>query len=74
MLPGKSGTELAAELRAQQPELRVLYMSGYTDEAVVLRGSLEAGAAVLQKPFDAASLGRQVREILGPSPLTRETR
>jgi PAS domain S-box-containing protein len=68
VLPGKSGTELAAELRARQPALKVLYMSGYTDDAVALRGLLETGAAVLQKPFDAASLGRKVREALGSVP------
>ena len=65
VLPGRSGTELAAELLAQRPPIKVLYMSGYADDAVLLRGPLEAGAIVLQKPFDAGSLGRKIREALG---------
>ncbi|HEV8241641.1 MAG TPA: response regulator [Thermoanaerobaculia bacterium] len=68
VLPGRSGTELAAELTARRPAVKVLYMSGYTDDRVVRNGPLEAGATVLQKPFDAMTLARKVREALGSRP------
>jgi CheY-like chemotaxis protein len=68
MMPGASGPELFRRLTAIRPETRVLYISGYADQAIVNRGILEAGAPFLQKPFSAAALARKVREVLDTAP------
>lgn len=72
IMPGMSGRELAVELRARRPDLRVLYMSGYTDDAVVRHGMLEPGLAYLEKPFRPATLLRKVREVLQQEPTNPE--
>ncbi|MGE5568936.1 MAG: response regulator [Rhodospirillales bacterium] len=64
VMPYMSGWELAERLRSQRPEMRVLYMSGYTDEAIVRRGPLGPGMFFLQKPFAGRELARTVRQIL----------
>jgi len=64
VMPGMTGGELARRLRTQRPATRVLYMSGYTDDAIFRRGVLEDEVAFLQKPFTAAVLSRKVREVL----------
>ncbi len=64
VMPEYSGSELAARLSRQSPGLKVLYMSGYTDEAVIHHGLLESNIAYLQKPFTPVVLGRKVREVL----------
>jgi len=66
VLPEMSGRELAERLAAQRPGLLVLYMSGYTDDAIVHQGRLEPDTAFLQKPFAPEVLLRRVREVLGP--------
>jgi two-component system cell cycle sensor histidine kinase/response regulator CckA len=63
-MPGMSGRELAEHVRVPRPEIRTLYMSGYTDDAVVLHGVLAEDMALLQKPFTAAELARRVRDVL----------
>jgi DNA-binding NtrC family response regulator len=64
VMPGMSGVELAKRLRAQHPRLRVLLMSGYTEEALQLRNAKARGFAFLQKPFQTDALLRRVRRLL----------
>jgi two-component system cell cycle sensor histidine kinase/response regulator CckA len=65
VMPGMSGRDLVKNLARTRPETRVLYLSGYTEDAIVSDGSIESGTAFLQKPFSLQSLSRKVREILG---------
>jgi CheY-like chemotaxis protein len=65
VMPHLGGQELAQRLRASRPEIKVLYLSGYTEDAVVGEGTVESGKAFLQKPFTLQSLARKVREVLG---------
>jgi PAS domain S-box-containing protein len=64
IMPGGSGRELAARLSARRPGLEVLYMSGYTEDAITQHGVLEAGIAFLHKPFTSEGLQRKIRELL----------
>ena len=64
VMPGMNGRQLAELLLAQQPGLKVLYMSGYTDDAVIARGVIDREMAFLQKPFGADELAQKVRELL----------
>ncbi|MDQ3557573.1 MAG: response regulator [Gemmatimonadota bacterium] len=64
VLPGGSGCSVAAELLAERPGLPVLYMSGYTDEAIIHLGVLDGTTPFLQKPFDPDALTKKVRELL----------
>jgi PAS domain S-box-containing protein len=64
VMPGMGGRELAAALLARRPGLRLLYISGYTDDEVTRRGLLDAGAPFLEKPFEPEGLARRVREVL----------
>ena len=64
VMPGMSGNEMSRILVAKQPGMPVLYMSGYTDEAIVQHGVLEAGINFLQKPFTPGALASKVREVL----------
>ena len=64
VMPGMGGGELATRMQSLHPEAKVLYVSGYTDEAVMRHGVLEAGSAFLQKPFTARQLMTKVRQIL----------
>ena len=64
VMPGMGGRELAAALLARRPGLRLLYISGYTDDAIVRHGVLEAGMALLPKPFTPDALAAKVREVL----------
>jgi CheY-like chemotaxis protein len=64
VMPGMSGRELWDRLRVLRPDSRVLFMSGYTDDAIARHGVLEPGIAFLQKPFTPFSLAQKVREVL----------
>jgi PAS domain S-box-containing protein len=64
VLPGMKGTELARRLQERSPDLRVLFISGYTDERTFRDGVLADGNAFLPKPFSENVLGRKVREVL----------
>jgi two-component system, cell cycle sensor histidine kinase and response regulator CckA len=64
VMPGMSGRVLWDQLRLLRPAARVLFMSGYTDDAIAKHGVLEPGIAFLQKPFTPFSLAQKVREVL----------
>jgi CheY-like chemotaxis protein len=65
VMPGASGPELTRQLMKQQPSLKVIYMSGYTEEATLRHGIAHSGVAFLQKPFTSEALGRKLHEVLG---------
>lgn len=65
VLPDAGGPELAARLAEDGDELAILYMSGYTDDAIVDHGILESGAAFIEKPFTAQRLLEAIQDVLG---------
>ncbi len=65
VMPGMSGPELALHLKREQPGIKVVYMSGYADEALGQHGVLAEGMEFLQKPFNPHDLAIRVREALG---------
>ena len=67
VLPRMSGRKLAERLIRSQPDLRVLYMSGYTDGSIINHGALEPGTAFIQKPFTPEALTQKLREVLDAS-------
>jgi CheY-like chemotaxis protein len=64
VMPGMSGRALALRLAALRPDMRTIYMSGYTDDAITRHGVLEHGVTYVQKPFSPDALARKVREVL----------
>ncbi|HEY1186719.1 MAG TPA: PAS domain S-box protein, partial [Gemmata sp.] len=64
VMPGLGGREVAEAVREKRPGIKVIFMSGYTDDAVVRHGIVEASAAFLQKPFTPAPLVRKLRAVL----------
>jgi two-component system cell cycle sensor histidine kinase/response regulator CckA len=64
VMPQMSGPELASRLAQDRPEMKVLCMSGYTDDSIVRHGVLESGVTFIQKPVTPTSLCRKLREVL----------
>jgi signal transduction histidine kinase len=64
VMPGASGPELTRQLLEQQPALKVIYMSGYTEDSIVHHGILNPGIAFIHKPFTSDTLVRKIREVL----------
>jgi two-component system cell cycle sensor histidine kinase/response regulator CckA len=63
-MPKESGRKLADQLGPKRPQMKVLFMSGYTDHAVVNSGLLSSDSAFIQKPFTPTALTRKVRDLL----------
>ena len=63
-MPEVNGNRLAERLTSGRADMKVLYMSGYTDDAIVRHGVLEPGTRFLQKPFSRETLADKVREVL----------
>lgn len=68
VMPQMNGRQLAEQLRSKFPDLKVLFMSGYTDDAIVRHGVLDANVAFLQKPFTPTALAKKVQDILERKP------
>jgi PAS domain S-box-containing protein len=64
VMPGMRGHELAGKLSSLRPQMKVLYVSGYTDGSIVENGELAPGSAFLEKPFSSDALARKVRQVL----------
>lgn len=73
IMPGMGGKQLAEQLTGVRPATKVLYMSGYPDDAIVQSGILGTGMVFLEKPFTREKLLRKVRQILDELPLTTAT-
>jgi two-component system, cell cycle sensor histidine kinase and response regulator CckA len=65
VMPGMGGREMAEALIKKRPGTKVLYLSGYTEDAILNDGSVDTETAFLQKPFTLQNLSRKVREVLG---------
>ena len=64
VLPGMNGRELMAEARKQRPDLKVLFMTGYSRNAIVHDGRLDAGIEMIQKPMSQRELAGRIRDLL----------
>jgi two-component system, cell cycle sensor histidine kinase and response regulator CckA len=68
VMPRMSGRELVEQILPLRPEMRVLYVSGYSEEAIVRQGELTPGIELLPKPFTPGVLTAKIREILDHDP------
>ena len=68
VMPGMGGNELAKYIAARYPDVKVLFMTGYTDDEILRKGILDQGRAIMLKPFAPEELLHKLREILGPAP------
>ena len=68
VMPDMNGRELSRRFTEARPNLRTLYLSGYTDDAMLHRGVLQEGVAFLQKPFSLGALARKVRDVIEARP------
>ena len=73
VMPGISGRTLAERLRATRPEMRVVFMSGYTDDTVLQRGVVQSGITFVQKPFTPGRLAEAVRRVLDEGSSARDS-
>jgi CheY-like chemotaxis protein len=64
VMPGMNGRKLADEARQRRPDLKVLYMTGYSRNAIVHQGRLDPGVELIQKPFSSEQLSTMVRKVL----------
>jgi CheY-like chemotaxis protein len=72
VMPGMNGREMAEKIAAQRPDVRVLFMSGYTENVIGHDGLLDAGVNLLQKPFTLPTLKEKVRELLDSEAVPHE--
>jgi two-component system, cell cycle sensor histidine kinase and response regulator CckA len=73
VMPRLSGRELASRVTAERPNVKVLFISGYTDDSIFRHGVLEGGVAYLQKPFNLKSIAQKIREVLDGQPAPVQT-
>lgn len=71
VMPGMSGSVLVERLLRKHPDLKVLFMSGYTDDAVVYQGVLDSGTPFIQKPFTLGVIAEKVRVVLREHPIRK---
>ena len=67
VMPGMGGKELATHIAARYPDIKILFMTGYTDDEILRKGILDQGRALILKPFGPEELLRKLREVLGPA-------
>ena len=69
VMPKMNGRELAKKLAVQRPDMRVLFMSGYTQNVIIHHNVLDAGLVLLQKPFTPDALLQKVRSVIDAGPV-----
>jgi CheY-like chemotaxis protein len=67
VMPGMGGKELATYIAARYPTIKILFITGYTDDEILRKGILDEGRAIMLKPFSPEDLLRKLREILTPA-------
>jgi len=72
VMPRLSGRELVTRIAPARPEIKILYISGYTDDSIFRHGVLEGGVAFLQKPFNLKDLAQKIRQVLDGEPAATE--